>query len=97
MELPRTSIETVRVMIEATVPPATPPEISVGLGTASPGPGADWVSSEWASPGVEVTLQIAGVDAPDSPALRMAGLGHNYLYARFGTIIRKVQGVVEVR
>lgn len=97
MDLARTSIESVTLEIAATPPQVTPPDVSVGVGTSSPGPDAQWVTATWSEPGTEAALQIAGVDAPETPALRMAGLGHNYLYVRFGTVVRKAAGVVEVR
>jgi len=97
MQLARTSIESVTLSISAETEVVDPPEVSVGAGTASPGANAQWVAASWSEPGTEATLQIAGVDAPESPALRMVTLGHNYLYVRFGTVIRKAVGVVEVR
>ena len=99
MRLARTAIESVTVGIQSDPPQATPPDVSVGLGTASPGRDAQWVTTAWTESGVgtEAVLQIAGVEAPETSALRMAGFGHNYLYVRFGTVIRKAPVAVEVR
>jgi len=97
MELARTAIESVTVTIDTTASPINPPSVAIGVGTASPGPDAQWVQAAWSEPGTEATFQLAGIDAPETAALRTKALGHNYVYVRFGTVIRKAEGVVEVR